>query len=233
MKALALSLLLLAACAAPAHAAKVQLMVVGKERVLRAPAPVKLKTAKVRVSGRTCRIAAATPLAALARTPLEPRLKLEDFGACSSRPADASGLYVRGIGNEVERGADGWVYKVGRRAPSTGGGDPSARLEGGAEVLWFWCRNAAEGCQRTLGVRPSATTAAPGQALEVTVTGYDDDGDGRVVPDATVRVGGVTARTSKAGVASITVPADATGTLRVFATAPGLVRSFPVGVRIG
>jgi hypothetical protein len=233
MRTAVTALALLAAGAAPAQAAKVQLMVVGKERVLRAPAPVKLETAKVRVSGRTCRIAAATPLAALARTPLERRLKLEDYASCSSRPGDAAGLYLRGIGKEVERGADGWVYKVGRRTPGLGAGDPSARLRAGAEVLWFWCRNGAAGCQRTLEARPSATTAAPGQALEVTVTGYDDAGKGRVVPGATVRLGTATARTSPAGIASITVPEGAGGTMRLVATAPGLVRSFPVKVRIG
>jgi hypothetical protein len=84
--------LLVLAFAAPAAAAEVELMVVGKERLLRGPVDVPLKERTVRVGGRRCRLGARTPLAVLAGTSL--RLRLEDFGRCGRRPRDASGLYV-------------------------------------------------------------------------------------------------------------------------------------------
>ena len=231
MRTFALTLAVLACAAAPAQAAKVDLMVVGKRSVLRRPAPVALKAAKVRVSGRTCRVAGATPLAVLARTPLRPKLRLEDFAACSRRPSEAAGLYVRGIGKEVERGTDGWVYKVGRKVPGLGAGDPAVKLAGGAQVLWFWCRMDAEGCQRTLAVEPSTTTAAPGETVTVKVTGYDDDGRGKPAAGATVHLGGATAQAGADGTATLTVPAG--DRLEAWATSATAVRSFPVELRTG
>ena len=55
--------------------------------------------------------------------------RLRDYGACSRRARDAGSLYVRQIGPDRERGRDGWVYKVGSRAGSTGAADPPARSE--------------------------------------------------------------------------------------------------------
>ena len=71
-RALLLAGLLALAVPAPAGAATVGLMVVGKERVLREAAPVKLKSRSVRVGGRRCAVGRATPLSVLAGT----RLKL-------------------------------------------------------------------------------------------------------------------------------------------------------------
>jgi hypothetical protein len=219
----------LAIAAAPAaHAAHVDLLVVGKgERVLRAAKPLTLRTATVRVGHRRCRVAAATPLAVLARTGLP--LRLRDYGSCSRRTRDATALYVRGIGRQLERGLDGWVFKIGRRAPSTGAGDPGSRLRAGARVTWFWCRNGAAGCQRTLEVRPATRTAAPGSQLRVTVRAYDDHGSGVPAGGATVRLGSATATADASGIATLTVPAGA-ATLSLMATAHGLVPSFPVQV---
>jgi hypothetical protein len=116
---------LVAATPAPAAAAKVDLMVVGKERVLRQPATVRLKTRTVRVGGRRCRVGARTPLSVLAASRLA--LAIRDYGSCGRRPRDAAGLYVAKVGRERERGRGGWVYKVGRRVDSAGAGDVNGR----------------------------------------------------------------------------------------------------------
>jgi hypothetical protein len=219
----------LACAAAPAQAASVELMVVGRSSVLRPAKRVTLERETVKVGRRRCRVAARTPLGALARTSLP--LKLRDYGACSRRTADAAGLYVRGIGREVERGRDGWVYKLGRRVPSAGAADPGARLRSGARLLWFWCRMRSHGCQRTLEVRPAARTATAGAPLQLTVTAYDDEGRGVPAAGATVTLGAASAAAGPDGVATLTVPAGS-ATLPAMATAPGLVPAFPVQVSV-
>ncbi len=223
---------LAAVCAFPAQAAagaKVDVMVAGRSRILRAPGAVTLKTATVKAGGKRCRVAARTPLAALARTSLS--FAVRDYGSCSRRPADAAALYVRAISGERERGRGGWVYKIGHKAPGSGAGDPASRLRRGDAVLWFWCRNGAHGCQRTLAVAPDRATAAPGSELRVTVTAYDDDGKGIPGAGATVTLGSATAQADADGVATLTVPAQ-TGTLRAVATKKSLVRSFPAVVKV-
>jgi hypothetical protein len=222
---------------AAAQAASVQVMVVGKDRVLRGPKAVKLKARTVKVAGRRCRVAAATPLSVLAATKL--KIALRDYGSCGKRPRDAAGLYVTKVGREREKGRGGWVYKVGRRVGSTGAADPSGpfgtgkRIRGGQRITWFWCeQDQSGGCQRTLEVRPERTSAAPGEALRVTVRGYDDRGDGVAVAGATVRLGSATAVTGADGAAVLTVPAAA-GTLRLQASRDGMVRAFPREVAVG
>lgn len=215
----------------PAQAApKVEMMVVGRSAVLRAPKAVTLERARVKVGRRRCAVAAATPLAVLARTSL--KLSLRDYGACSRRPADAGGLYVRGVAGQRERGRDGWVYKIGHSAPGSGAGDPASRLRGGNELLWFWCRSGKGGCQRTLVARPERTGVRPGESLRVTVTAYDDDGKGVPAAGATVTLGSATARSGPDGVATLTVGPE-TGTLKAVATKSRLVRSFGAEVRVG
>jgi hypothetical protein len=217
---------------APASAARVDVMVVGQERVLHGPSDVRLKVRTVKVAGRRCRVGAATPLSVLAATRL--RLGLRDYGRCGRRPRDAAGLYVAKVRNEREKGRGGWVYKVGRRTPSTGAADLSGkRLRDGQRVTWFWCeQDDSGGCQRTLEARPDRTTAAPGEALRVTVRGYDDYGRGVAVEGATVELGSATAVSGPDGVAVLTVPAEP-GEHPLAATHDGLVRAFPVEVTIG
>ena len=216
---------------APASAARVELMVVGKERVLRAPTDVRLKIRNARIEGRRCRVGAATALSALLATRLP--LGLRDYGHCGKRPRDAAGLYVTRVKGEREKGRGGWVYKVGRRTPSVGAADPSGRLRDGRRVTWFWCeQDDSGGCQRTLEARPDRTSAAPGETLSVTVRGYDDQGRGIAVEGATVSLGSATAVSDAAGVAVLTVPAEP-GEHRLAATRDGLVRAFPVEVTVG
>jgi hypothetical protein len=221
------ALILALALAAPAQ--DVEVMVVGRERVLRGPADVRLKERTVKVAGRRCRVGAATPLSALAGMRL--RFTLRDYGRCGRKPRSAAGLYVRAIGRERERGIAGWVYKVGRRTPTIGAADTSRRLRAGQRVTWFWCRRAGA-CQRTLEVRPDRTAAAPGEVLRVTVRGYDDLGAGVPVGGATVRLGDASAVTGPDGVATLTVPA-AGGALALSAERAGMVPAFPGEVRVG
>jgi hypothetical protein len=225
------------AAPAPAVAATVDVMVVGKTRVLRGLKQVKLKPRTVKVSGKRCRVLAATPLSVLAATHL--KLGFRDYGSCGKRPRDAGGLYVTAVAGEREKGNGGWVYKVGRRAGTTAAADPAGsfgtghRLRGGQRITWFWCELQSSGsCQRTLEARPDRTSAAPGEALRVTVRGYDDQGKGVTVQGATVRLGSASAVSGADGVAVLTVPA-ASGTLRLQAERSGMVRAFPRGVAVG
>jgi hypothetical protein len=225
------------AAPAPATAATVHVMVVGKDRVLRGPKDVRLKKRTVKVGDRRCQVAAATPLSVLAATRL--KLKFRDYGQCGKRPADASGLYVTSVAGEREKGHGGWVYKVGRKAGTTAAGDMSGpfgtghRIHNGQRITWFWCELQQSGsCQRTLEVRPARTTAKPGEALSVTVRGYNDQGKGVGVQGATVRLGTATATTSLDGNAVLTVP-QTTGTLSLAAKRAGMVSAFPGKVKVG
>jgi hypothetical protein len=215
---------------------KVHVLVVGKSAVLAGPERVALKPRTAPVGGKRCSIGRATPLSVLAGTDVS--FSLEDYGACSRRARDAGSLYVRKIGPDRERGRDGWVYKVGRRAGSGGAADPAGSfgtgrlLRAGQRVLWFWCvKDAADSCQRTLAVTPAARRVEPGAPLSVTVRGYDDDGDGVRVAGATVRLGESAALTGADGVATLTAPAA--GRYRLRAEKPGTVVSFPVRVAVG
>ncbi len=216
MRRIALLLALGAVAAAPPAAAdaraKVRVMVVGKSAVLAGPQRVALKARTALVAGRRCSIGRATPLSVLAGTGVPFRLR--DYGACSSRARDAGSLYVSRIGPDRESGTDGWVYKVGRRAGSGGAADPAGSfgtgrlLRAGQRVLWFWCvKDAADSCQRTLEVTPARTRAAPGEALSVTVRGYDDSGAGVPVEGAVVNLGESSALTGAGGVATVMAPA--------------------------
>jgi len=222
---------------AAADAARVHVMVVGQDQVLRAPRVVKLKVRTVKVGQRRCRVGAATPLSVLVATKL--KIALRDYGSCGKRPRDAAGLYVTKVGREREKGRGGWVYKVGRRAGSAGAADPSGpfgtgrRIRGGQRITWFWCElEQSGGCQRTLEVRPDRTSAAPGEARRVTVRGYDDQGHGVASAGATARLGSAVAPTAADGTATLTVPATS-GTLRLSAERAGMVRSFPREVAVG
>jgi hypothetical protein len=222
---------------AAADAATVDMMVVGKERLLRAPKEVRLKQRVVKVAGRRCRVGARTPLSVLAARHL--KLGIRDYGRCGRDPDAAGGLYVAKVGREREKGMGGWVYKVGRRAGTAAAADPAGpfgtgrRLRHGQRVTWFWCEQDMTGsCQRTLEARPERTTAAPGETLRVTVRGYDDYGRGIAVEGATVTLGSATAVSDAAGVALLTVSAE-TGAHALKATRDGMVRAFPVEVTVG
>jgi len=184
---------------------------------------VSTRAVTLKVEGRRCTAGDATPLAALVRS--HPgKLRMSDFGACSRRAANGGGLFVKGIRTDVNRGQNGWVYKVGRRSATAGAADPAGpfgngRLRAGQRVTWFYCRLRNGGCQRTLELKVRAQSGK----LTASVRGYDDAGKGVPVSGATVTAGNVSAETSAAGTASLDLPA---GRYSVVAAKAGLVRSF-------
>ncbi len=219
----------------------VQVMVVGRRRTLLAARGVRARRVSVRVDRRRCAVAAGTPLGALAATHALSSLSLRDYGHCSRSTASSGQLFVRAIGPDRSRsgGRDGWEYKVDQRSGTTGAGDPSGpfgdgrRLRAGQHVLWFWCvMTASGGCQRTLGLTLSAARTAPGTAVTVMVTGYDNEGRGAAVAGASVTVEGSHATTDAAGRATLSAP-PTRGSHLVGASRPGLVPSFPVALSVG
>lgn len=223
-----------------AYAPRVQLMVVGRTRVLRAGGPVVARPAAVGVAGRRCGVAGGTALAALeaARRLRGPPYRLRDYGSCSLSPVNSASLFVNRVGPDPNLGRNGWVYKVGRRSASSGSADPAGpfgagrRLRAGERVTWFYCRMGAAGCQPTLELTVAGSRFGPRATIRALVRSYDDAGRGRSVAGATVRLGASTAVTGSGGEAAITAPA-APGRYAIGATAPGAVLAFPVGVTIG
>ena len=215
----------------PAGAAppKISQLIVFRDGSAKAKAEVSTRAAKVSVGGRRCIAGGGTPLAALVRS--KPgKLGLHDFGSCSVKASDGGGLFVRAIGGDVNRGQNGWVYKVGRRAATAGAADPGGpfgrgRLRAGQRVTWFYCRLHDGGCQRTLDVKLHTESGT----LTATVRGYDDAGKGVTVADATVSAGGRSAQTDTSGVARLDLPA---GRYQVVASKRGLVRSFAERVEV-
>ena len=215
---------------APAAAAapKVRQLVVFRDGSSAAKT-VSTRAAALKIGGRRCTAGDGTPLAALVRS-RPGKLRLHDFGSCSRRAADGGGLFVRGIRGDVNKGQNGWVYKVGRRAATAGAADPGGpfghgRLRSGQRVTWFYCRMRSGGCQRSLELKLRTQAGA----VVATVRGYDDEGKGVAVAGATVSAGGATAQTDAAGVATLSLPA---GRHSVVATKPGLVRSFGERVEV-
>jgi hypothetical protein len=192
---------------------------------------VAAKPAVATVDGRRCAVAAKTAMATLLRA--DPgRVGFHDYGDCSGRAADSAGLFVESIRGERNRAQDGWVYKVGRRLATAGAADPAGpfgdgRLRAGQRVLWFYCRQRSAGtCQRSLEI----DTAVEGRQLSVTVTGYDDAGDGVTVKGATVVVGDQRASTDADGRATLRLKP---GRHWVYAAKRGTSRSFAERVTIG
>ncbi len=228
------------ASAAPAGPL-VDVLVVGRHDTLGGPRAVRAVRTTITASGRRCAVGSGTPLAALAglRHVGGPSFRTRDTGgSCSSRVADAGALFVYRVGADANAGRDGWVYKVGRRAGTTGAADPSGpfgtgvRLRSGDRVTWFWCHlSRADSCPRTLELR-AAARVAPGAVLHVAVSGFDDRGHGIRMPGATVRLASATARTGADGIAAVRAPTRP-GMVRLAAWRSGAVEAFPQAVRVG
>jgi hypothetical protein len=227
---LVIALVLATAAAAPAEAAAPRIRQMGVFRDGTAVTKtVSTRATRVRVERRRCTAGDATPLAALVRSGAG-RLRLSDFGSCSRRARDGAGLCVDAIGPDANRGPNGWVYKVGRRAATAGAADPSGpfgngRLRAGQRVTWFYCRLRGGDCQRTLELK---LRAEPG-TLIASVRGYDQEGKGVAVAGASVRAGGATATTDAQGEARLALPP---GSYRAVAEKAGAIRSFAERVEV-
>ena len=124
-RALLLAGLLALAVPAPAGAATVELMVVGKERVLREAAPVKLEVAVG--AGRRAALRGRPRDAAVgARRARGCALRLQDYGSCGRSPRDAGALYVTQIGSD-RRARPG---RLGLQGRAPGGDDRRGRSLG-------------------------------------------------------------------------------------------------------
>jgi hypothetical protein len=210
-------------------------MIVGAGgRILSPARAVSAAATSVSVRGRSCAVAAGTPLAVLVATRSAggPGFALRDYGRCNSSAANSGQLFVYSLGGQTNRGQSGWEYKVNSVAGSTGAADMSGpqgtgrRLSSGARVLWFWCEASAGGCQRTLEVSPSSAGIGRGGRLTVTVTGYDNEGRGAPVAGAIVTLGSDFASTGTHGHANLIAP-TAGGRYQLTASRSGLVPSFP------
>ena len=218
-----------------AGAPSVQSMIVGASgSILSSARTIVAGATSVRVGARSCAVAAGTPLAVLAALSRAggPGFALRDYGRCNSSPQNSAELFVYSLAGEVNRGQDGWEYKVNGVSGTTGAGDPSGPmgdgrlLRSGQRVLWFWCQASGGGCQRTLEVAPSAATVSPGASLSVTVSGYENEGRGAGVAGAIVTLGTDFASSGSGGRASVIAPTTP-GRYQLSATRRGLVPSFP------
>jgi hypothetical protein len=220
----ALVLCLVAAAAAPAAAAgRVSQLVVFRDGTSKQKS-VQARQATVRVGGKRCAVPAGTPLAALVTSRVA-KIGLHDYGSCSRRPRDAGGLFVKSLGPDVNNGADGWVYKVGRKLGTADAADPAGPFGRGllkprSEVLWFYCHFENGSCQRTL----SFTRVAPAAgSVQVSVRAYDDHGRGVPAAGATVHADSSTAVTAADGSASVMATA---GAHELWVEQSGRMRSF-------
>jgi hypothetical protein len=190
---------------------------------------VSTRATTVRAEGRRCTTGNATALSALVRS-RPGALRLRDFGSCSRSSRNGAGLFVNAIRGDVNRGQNGWVYKVGRRAATAGAADPGGpfgrgRLRSGQRVTWFYCRLRGGGCQRTLGL---TLRTEPGK-LVARVRGYDDKGRGVAIAGATVTADGSSALTDAGGEARLSL---AGGEYRVLAEKEGTIRAFSERVEL-
>jgi hypothetical protein len=188
------------------------MMVVGRTRTLQGARTVRLTTTTVRIGSRHCVVPRGTALAGLLAAGLS--VHVTDAAGC-----DPAAMFVTRVGPDTNSGIAGWEYKIGHVAPSVGAGDPAGRLRRGQQLLWFWCVRATS-CQRTLSV----TTQFSGSSVTFRVIGYDDNGHGVPIKNATVHAGRAKLTTGADGSVTVTL---APGRYKVYATKAGLVRSFP------
>lgn len=224
-----------ASVASAAAAPAVQTMIVGSTGAILFPARTLTASATgVRVDGRSCAVAAGTPLAALAAAARAggPSFALRDYGRCDGSPVNSGELFVYELGGEANHGQDGWEYKVEGVSGTTGAADTSGPLgngrllRSGQRVLWFWCEASGGGCQRTLEARAATSTVAPGASLSVSVEGRENEGRGAAVSGAIVTLGSDFASTGSGGRATLVAP-TAPGRYQLSATRRGMVASFP------
>jgi hypothetical protein len=211
-------------------------MVVGSSgQVIAGPRSVNASATTVAVGRKRCAVAAGTPLAVLADLH-GPSFAVRDYGRCGSSASNSASLFVYDLAGESNSGRNGWEYKVGGLAGSTGAADTSgaegnSRLLGsGTRVLWFYCHAAAGGCQRTLALSAPASVSH-GSRVTVHVTGYDNEGHGIPIAGAIVTLGSDFASTNSAGNAVLIAPSGH-GSYSLSARRRGLVPAFPQTIAV-
>ena len=197
---------------------------------------VAAKRTTFEVEGRDCVVPAGTAMASLLQTRWRSQVRLRDYGSCSNRPIDSAGLFVKVIRRDVNRGLNGWVYKVGRKLGTAGAADPAGpfgagRLRSSQRVVWLYCVFVEASCQRSLEINLDVS----GRSFAATVTGYNDAGEGVPIAGAriTARVSGgtaVAAISESDGRATLVVPATGRYVLR--ASKAGLIPAFPEKVDV-
>lgn len=243
----------LAAGGAPAAAAKsplVEVTLVTRAGTLHGPLQVRAATTTLKAAGRRCKVAAGTPLAALAalqrkRAAGVAKLALTDYGGCNGRPSGSSGAYLRAIGKERAAGPDGWIYDVGGRRGTSGAADVAGpfgtgkRLRSGQRVAWRWCHADTDplgGCGAELRLTLPARARASAPLTVRVAERAGADGEERTAPAgagigvrATTLGGAELARgtTAAGGIATLQLPAGTAGRVRVIAESGGA--SAPAG----
>ena len=164
------------------------MMVVGAGNVvLSPPARDHRDVSTVSVGGRSCGVAAGTPLAVLADLHLAAarRSRCATTATAAPRAAHSGQLFVYSLDGETNHGQNGWEYKVDNRSGTTGAGDPSGPLgrrpaarcgRAGAVVLVPGLRRRLPADARRRA-RP-ATVARGGALRGAACTGYDNEGRG-------------------------------------------------------
>jgi hypothetical protein len=220
--------------AASTRAPAVRVMVSGRSfdyTQLERPHSVTVRTAR-----RSCKVAAATPLAALVSLLRDAHrhFRLRDYGHCSrDNPASSAQLFVTQVGRDRNRGNDGWFYKIDDRAGTAGAGDPfGQRLRAGDRVLWFYCRfdTRVRSCQRSLQALVTTRRVMAGASLRARVRSFDNDGHARPEPGVTVTLAGASAVSDTVGAANLTAPRA--GRFFLEATKPRTTPAFPVPLTI-
>ncbi len=107
-------------------------MIVGSSgAVLFGARTISAPATSVRVGGRSCAVAAGTPLAVLAalRRAGAPGFALRDYGRCDSSARNSAQLFVYSIGGQRNSGQNGWEYKAdgGLRHDRSGGPERTTR----------------------------------------------------------------------------------------------------------
>ena len=194
---------------ANAVAPRVQVMVTGKTGILLPPKTVDASAFTATVAGRRCLIPQGTPLAALGAAGVSMHLK--DFGHCSSKAVDESGIYADQIAGITGVGMAGWMFKVNNVAGTAGAADGSGPfgrgpLASGARVLWFWCETYP--CQRTLAVT-APTSAHLSEYVTARVLAYDDNGGSIPAAGVKISLGMYSAITDSGGYGRVRTPAGA------------------------
>jgi hypothetical protein len=227
----ALALLFLAAAVAAAKGTPAQLRVVAGQKVL---ADMALRTGTTSVptspkatcfgagkggSGRSVRVAGATPLGLLAQAARSTRslrpLRVTD--------AFSFGLGLCGVGGRTARGQGFWQLRVDHKA-TTKGGD-SVRLKRGDEVLWY-LKASFEAKDDELWLKAPRRVRA-GKRFRVRVFAYDEKGKRR--PAAGAKVSGAKGATGKDGRATVVLRRPA----RLIAREGGAVPSNRATVCVG